>query len=44
MTTEIINGITRLTATNVVMGSKAVVIDTGATYMMDSTGTWTLMS
>lgn len=29
--------------TNVVMGSKAVVIATGATYMMDSTGTWTLL-
>ena len=29
--------------TNVVMGSKAVVIATGAIYIMDSTGTWTLL-
>ena len=30
--------------TNVVMGSKAVIIGTGAIYIMDSTGTWTLTS
>ena len=29
--------------TNVVMGSKAIVIATGAIYIMDSTGTWTLL-
>ena len=29
--------------TNVVMGSKAVVIATGAIYIMNSNGTWTAM-
>lgn len=30
--------------TNVTMGSQAVVIATGALYVLDSTGTWTLLS
>lgn len=30
--------------TTVAMGSQAVVLATGAVYVIDSTGTWTLMS
>lgn len=30
--------------TNVVMGSQAVVIATGALYVLDSAGTWTLLT